>query len=42
MAVAHNEFRKMGLKKVRELAKKKHVLFDIKYVFKADEVDGRL
>jgi UDP-N-acetyl-D-galactosamine dehydrogenase len=42
MAVAHNEFRKMGLKKVRALAKKKHVLFDIKYVFKTDEVDGRL
>jgi UDP-N-acetyl-D-galactosamine dehydrogenase len=42
MAVAHNEFRKLGLKKVRALAKKKHVLFDIKYVFKTDEVDGRL
>jgi UDP-N-acetyl-D-galactosamine dehydrogenase len=42
MAVAHNEFRKMGIKKVRELAKKKHVLFDIKYVFSAAEVDGRL
>ena len=42
MAVAHNQFRRMGIKKVRELAKKKHVLFDIKYVFKADEVDGRL
>ena len=22
--------------------RKKHVLYDIKYVFKADEVDGRL
>jgi hypothetical protein len=32
----------MGIKKVRELAKKKHVLFDIKYVFKTEEVDGRL
>jgi UDP-N-acetyl-D-galactosamine dehydrogenase len=42
MAVAHNQFRKMGIKKVRELAKKKHVLFDIKYVFKSNEVDGRL
>ena len=42
MAVAHNEFRKMGLAKIRELAKREHVLYDIKYVFKADEVDGRL
>jgi len=42
MAVAHEQFRKMGIKKVRDLAKKKHVLFDIKYVFKRDEVDGRL
>ena len=42
MAVAHKQFKKMGIKKVREFAKPKHVLFDIKYVFKADEVDGRL
>jgi UDP-N-acetyl-D-galactosamine dehydrogenase len=42
MAVAHTEFRKMGLAKIRELAKREHVLYDIKYVFKADEVDGRL
>jgi UDP-N-acetyl-D-galactosamine dehydrogenase len=42
MAVAHSQFRKMGIAKVRKFAKKKHVLFDIKYVFKADEVDGRL
>jgi UDP-N-acetyl-D-glucosamine/UDP-N-acetyl-D-galactosamine dehydrogenase len=42
MAVSHNEFRKMGIKKIRDLAKKKHVLFDIKYVFGANEVDGRL
>ena len=42
MAVSHNQFKKMGIKKVRELAKKKHVLFDIKYVFGAEETDGRL
>jgi len=42
MGVAHNEFRKMGIDKVRALARKNHVLYDIKYVFKADEVDGRL
>jgi hypothetical protein len=32
----------MGLARIRELARKNHVLYDIKYVFKADEVDGRL
>jgi len=42
MGVAHDEFRKMGLAKVRELGRKNHVLYDIKYVFKAGEVDGRL
>jgi UDP-N-acetyl-D-glucosamine/UDP-N-acetyl-D-galactosamine dehydrogenase len=42
MGVAHKQFRDMGIDKVRALAKKNHVLYDIKYVFKADEVDGRL
>jgi UDP-N-acetyl-D-galactosamine dehydrogenase len=42
MGVAHDEFRKMGVAKVRELGRKHHVLYDIKYVFKASEVDGRL
>jgi len=42
MGVAHQQFRDMGIAKIRELAKKEHVLYDIKYVFRADEVDGRL
>lgn len=42
MAVAHDEFRKMGLPKIRALGKREHVLYDIKYVFGAHEVDGRL
>ena len=42
MGVAHKEFRDMGITKVRALAKKQHVLYDIKYVFRASEVDGRL
>jgi UDP-N-acetyl-D-galactosamine dehydrogenase len=42
MAVGHNEFRNMGLKRIRELGKREHVLYDIKYVFRAHEVDGRL
>jgi UDP-N-acetyl-D-galactosamine dehydrogenase len=42
MGVAHRQFRELGIAKVRALAKKKHVLYDIKYVFAASEVDGRL
>ncbi|HET9694497.1 MAG TPA: Vi polysaccharide biosynthesis UDP-N-acetylglucosamine C-6 dehydrogenase TviB [Steroidobacteraceae bacterium] len=42
MGVAHQELRKMGVDRIRALGKKHHVLYDIKYVFKASEVDGRL
>jgi UDP-N-acetyl-D-galactosamine dehydrogenase len=42
MGVAHQQFRDMGIGKVRALARKRHVLYDIKYVFGRDEVDGRL
>ncbi len=42
VAVAHSEFRAMGSGALRQLARPKHVLFDIKYLFAAHEVDGRL
>ena len=42
VGVGHQQFRDMGISKVRALGKKKHVLYDIKYVFKSEEVDGRL
>ena len=42
LAVAHKEFREMGIDTIRSFAKRPHVLYDIKYVFDADEVDGRL
>jgi UDP-N-acetyl-D-galactosamine dehydrogenase len=42
VAVAHREFRELGAAGVRRLCRKHHVLYDIKHVFKADEVDGRL
>ena len=42
MGVAHEQFRRMGIARIRELARKNHVLYDIKYVFGADQVDGRL
>jgi UDP-N-acetyl-D-galactosamine dehydrogenase len=42
MAVAHREFRDLGVRGVRRLLKKPHVLYDIKHLFPAAEVDGRL
>jgi UDP-N-acetyl-D-galactosamine dehydrogenase len=42
VAVAHDQFKTLGLKGVKKFLKKKHVLFDIKHVFKAKDVDGRL
>ncbi len=41
-AVAHDEFRTMGIAGIRRLCKKNHVIYDIKYVFPKAEVDGRL
>ncbi len=42
VAVAHKEFRELGADGVRKLCKKSHVLYDIKHVFPASQVDGRL
>jgi UDP-N-acetyl-D-galactosamine dehydrogenase len=42
VAVAHREFRDMGIRQIRKLGRKNHVLYDIKQVFPAAEVDGRL
>jgi len=42
LAVAHNEFKEMGTDAIRQLGRENHVLYDIKYILNADEVDGRL
>jgi len=42
LAVAHREFTQLGVKNIRRLAKRRHVLYDIKHLFKRSEVDGRL
>jgi len=42
MAVAHDDFRRLGIRAVRRFAKPKHVLYDIKYLFQRADVDGRL
>ncbi|MEW7972964.1 MAG: Vi polysaccharide biosynthesis UDP-N-acetylglucosamine C-6 dehydrogenase TviB [Candidatus Thiodiazotropha endolucinida] len=42
LAVAHREFRQMGVEKIRTLCKENGVLFDVKNVLPADAVDARL
>lgn len=42
LAVSHREFVEMGADAIHELGKENHVLYDIKYILKANEVDGRL
>ena len=42
VAVAHDEFKEMGIKAIRELGRSKHVLYDLKYVLPKDDVDIRL
>jgi UDP-N-acetyl-D-galactosamine dehydrogenase len=42
LAVGHKEFRDLGIARVRKACKKNHVVYDIKYVFPASQVDGRL
>jgi hypothetical protein len=32
----------MGIKKIRAFGKSKHVVYDLKYLFKAAQVDKRL
>jgi len=42
LAVAHDEFKALSLENITLFGKEKHVLYDVKYLLKANEVDGRL
>ena len=42
LAVSHDAFKEMGIDAIRRLGKDPHLLFDIKYLFPADQVDARL
>ena len=42
LAVGHKAFKDIGLPALRRFGKKAHVFYDIKYVFPANAVDGRL
>jgi len=42
LAVAHDEFKAIGVEKMHSYGKGQHILYDIKYLFDAGDVDGRL
>ncbi len=42
LAVAHEEFAKLGEKGMRKFGRKDHVLYDLKYIIPADQSDLRL
>ena len=42
LAVAHQQFKKMGVDAIRQFARTIHVLYDLKYLFSADDADLRL
>ncbi len=42
IAVAHDQFRNMGIERIRALCKGHSVVFDVKYLFGRAETDGRL
>jgi len=42
LAVAHDEFKELSVEQIKAFGKDNCVLYDIKYLLKANEVDGRL
>ena len=42
LAVAHDEFKELSLAQIKAFGKDSHVIYDIKYLLKANEIDGRL
>lgn len=42
IAVAHQKFLDIGLEKIKQSGKDKHVVYDVKYLFKQEDTDSRL
>jgi UDP-N-acetyl-D-glucosamine/UDP-N-acetyl-D-galactosamine dehydrogenase len=42
LAVPHARFKSLGIQTIRSFGKKRHVLYDVKYMFASEETDGRL
>jgi UDP-N-acetyl-D-galactosamine dehydrogenase len=42
IGVAHEQFKTMGIEAIRKLGKSNAIIYDVKYLYPADQVDGRL
>jgi UDP-N-acetyl-D-glucosamine/UDP-N-acetyl-D-galactosamine dehydrogenase len=42
ISVAHEEFKKMSIEKIKTFGKNNYVIYDVKYLFDSMETDGRL
>ena len=42
IAVAHDQFKSLTQDEIKAYGKDKHILYDIKYLLKANQSDGRL
>ena len=42
LAVAHDEYRRLSLEQINDFGKDIFILYDIKHLLNANEVDGRL
>ena len=42
IAVGHKKFKDFGIKAIKKLCKKNHIIYDLKYLFSRDQVDLRL
>ena len=42
LAVAHHQFKQLGIEQIKKYGRRNHVLYDVKYVFSSSEVDGRI
>lgn len=42
LAVIHDQFRELGVEKIRQFGKEQSILFDVKHLFESRNTDGRL
>ncbi len=42
IAVAHDQFKELGIAGIKKLTKDKSAIFDVKHIFNSKEVDGIL
>ena len=42
IAVAHKEFKQMGINKIRTFGEEDHIVYDLKHIFSLQEADQRL